>query len=100
MLTLAAIKIHYICESRLGRYKLMDYQYNRDKFIDDGYNFDEWRESMCNAEDLVVHYNFVSSILSVCLLIAAVWFILAVTGLMIKRCKKKLTHYPPEIQKS
>ena len=87
MLSLVVVKIIYICKRRLNSYEYMDFQYNQDKYRARGYSWDELKEAICDLQDLDVHYNFIEDLLAIGLIIAAVWLIVAIVGLMIKRCK-------------
>ena len=87
MLSLVVVKIIYICKRRLNSYEYMDFQYNQDKYSARGYSWDELKEAICDLQDLDVHYNFIEDLLTIGLIIAAVWLIVAIVGLMIKRCK-------------
>ena len=93
MIALVAVKVIYICKARMNIYELhgtvikrniemhnSDYNTYKDTYL-------EYVENSGRLEDLAVHYNFIQEILSVALIIAAVWLILAAVGLMLKRRK-------------
>ncbi len=93
MIALVTVKVIYICKARMNTYEMQgtvikrniemhnsDYSTYKDTYL-------EFVKDYGHLQDLGVHYDFIQNILSVALIIAAVWLILAAVGLMLKRRK-------------